>query len=415
MRSLPKNEELDALIAAALKGGKRPISRLITAVESGAADSVTRKLAGRLGHARVIGITGPPGAGKSTLTSAITAALRERGERVGVVAIDPTSPFTGGAILGDRIRMDAEPDEGVFFRSMGTRGAYGGLSSATRGAVNVLDACGFDVVIIETVGVGQSEVEIVNHADLVMVLAVPGLGDDIQAIKAGLLEIGDMFVINKCDLPGADRVSVELRAGMSLSADEVQIPIKMVSAETKQGLGELLETIDEVFGQLSESGEILLRRALRLTGGARAGLRLNKGGSNKMKCLHIDHIGIAVKNLEEAAKLYEDILGLERTGIEEVEEQKVKVMFIPNGDCEFELLESTSDDGPVAKFIEKNGEGVQHIAIKVEDIDVALAELKEKGVRLIDETPRYGAGNKRIAFVHPKATKGILLELCQSI
>jgi len=134
-----------------------------------------------------------------------------------------------------------------------------------------------------------------------------------------------------------------------------------------------------------------------------------------MKCLHIDHIGVAVKSLKEAKAFYEDILGITGTGVEEVDEQKVKVMFMPCGDCEFELLESTSDDGPVARFIEKNGEGVQHVAIQVEDIDAALAELKEKGVRLIDETPRYGAGNKRIAFVHPKATRGVLLELCQNL
>lgn len=134
-----------------------------------------------------------------------------------------------------------------------------------------------------------------------------------------------------------------------------------------------------------------------------------------MKCLHIDHIGVAVKSLEDAKAFYEDLLGIKGTGVEEVDEQKVKVMFMPCGDCEFELLESTSDDGPVARFIEKNGEGVQHVAIQVDDIDAALAELKEKGVRLIDETPRYGAGNKRIAFVHPKATRGVLLELCQNL
>jgi methylmalonyl-CoA epimerase len=278
----------------------------------------------------------------------------------------------------------------------------------------VLDACGYDVIIIETVGVGQGEVEIINHADLVMVLAVPGLGDDIQAIKAGLLEIGDIFVVNKSDLPGADRVAVELRAGISLSAGEKyeQIPIIMVSAETGMGLDKLLDSIDNVFEKLNDSGEILLRRALRLSGGSRLGLQVNKGES-KMKCLHFDHIGVAVKNLEDAAKFYEAVLGIKPTGIEEVEEQKVKVMFMPCGDCEFELLESTSPDGPVARFIEKYGEGVQHIAIRVDDIDAALAELKEKGIRLIDETPRYGAGGARIIFIHPKATNGVLLELCE--
>lgn len=132
-----------------------------------------------------------------------------------------------------------------------------------------------------------------------------------------------------------------------------------------------------------------------------------------MNCLNIDHIGIAVKNLAASASFYEDILGIKSTGVEEVAEQKVRVMFLPCGDCEVELLESTTDDGPVARFIEKNGEGMQHFAIRVEDIEKTLAELKEKGVRLIDETPRYGAGGARIAFVHPKATNGVLLELCE--
>jgi len=132
-----------------------------------------------------------------------------------------------------------------------------------------------------------------------------------------------------------------------------------------------------------------------------------------MNCQHFDHIGVAVKDLEQAAEFFENVLGIKRTGIEEVEEQKVRVMFMPCGECEFELLETTSPDGPVGRFIEKNGEGVQHVAIRVDDIDATLAELKEKGIRMIDETPRYGAGGARIAFVHPKVTHGILLELCE--
>lgn len=411
-------DNLERIVEDALAGKKRAISKLISGAERGGAEaaSIERAIRNKLGRALIIGITGPPGAGKSTLTNSLVRLLRERGKSVGVIAVDPTSPFTGGAILGDRVRMDSDPDDGIFIRSMGTRGAFGGLSTATRSAVNVLDACGFDVVIVETVGIGQIEIGIVNEADIVLVLNVPGLGDDIQAIKAGILEIGDVFVVNKCDLPGADRVSVELKSSLSLSSDERrrETPVLMVSAETGKGMNELLNAVETQFSILQNSGEITLRRGLRLNGGNRAGLILAAGGGGiGMKCLNMDHIGVAVKSLEDSAAFYENILGIKRTGIEEVDEQQVRVMFLPCGDCEVELLESTSEDGPVARFIEKNGEGVQHIAIRVEDIDAALAEMKEKGIRMIDETPRYGAGGARIAFVHPKATKGVLLELCE--
>jgi len=348
------------------------------------------------------------------LVNQLVTLYRRRGQRVGIVAVDPSSPFTGGAVLGDRVRMRGGTDEGVFFRSMATRGVFGGLSAATRSAVNVLDACGFDVVIIETVGVGQSEVDIVNNADVVVVLSVPGLGDDIQIAKAGLLEIGDIYAVNKCDLPGADMIAVELRAALHTGAEDMSrdYPIILVSAEKGTGLEELFAAIDEVFKSLEAAGEIVLRRGLRISGGMRTSFNSITGG-NKMKCLNIDHIGVAVKSLEEAAEFYENVLGIKRTGIEQVDEQQVKVMFLPCGDCEVELLQSTSEGSAVDRFIAKNGEGVQHIAIRVENIEAALAQLKEKGIRLIDETPRYGAGGARIAFVHPKAVNGVLLELCE--
>ena len=189
------------------------VGRAITRVERG--DGVAELLKSifpRTGSARVVGVTGPPGAGKSTLVTQITRALRSAGERVGIVAIDPSSPFSGGAILGDRIRMsELDSDPGVFIRSMATRGALGGLSRATNDAVDVLDAAGFSIVIIETVGVGQDEVDVVRAADSVAVVIPPGLGDDIQALKAGILEIADLFVVNKADREGADRTVAELR------------------------------------------------------------------------------------------------------------------------------------------------------------------------------------------------------------
>ena len=391
------------------------MSRLISAVESGGAMAreAEAALRGFPGSARVIGITGPPGSGKSTLTNRIIGLLRERGRTVGVVAVDPTSPFTGGAILGDRVRITEKPDPGLFFRSMGSRGALGGLSGAVRGTVNILSACGFDEIIVESVGAGQNDIEIANHADIVLLLAVPGLGDDIQGIKAGLLEIGDIYVVNKADLPGADLASAELKSSLAPVGHKCPAPmIVMVSAMTGEGMPGLMEALDAKYDNLEKIGELAQRRLSRISGGRVPELSAIRKG-NAMNCLNIDHIGIAVKDLEQAAEFYETMLGIKRTGVEEVKEQNVKVMFLPCGDCEVELLESTADGSPVDRFIAKNGEGVQHIAIRVEDIDAALADLKEKGVRLIDEAPRYGAGGARIAFIHPKATNGVLLELCE--
>jgi LAO/AO transport system kinase len=201
------------------------------------------------------------------MTDKLAKYWRAQGLRVGIVAVDPTSPFTGGAILGDRVRMgDLTLDQGVFIRSMGTRGQLGGLSSACAGAVNVLDACGYDMVIIETVGVGQSEVEVVNVADVVAVVTVPGLGDDVQAIKAGIFEIGDMFVVNKADRPGADRTATELRTMLSMEEDErkKQLPVLLVCASQNEGVDTLCQTMDACFGALSAQGEIDKRRAARL-------------------------------------------------------------------------------------------------------------------------------------------------------
>lgn len=261
--------DVETLLTKGMQGDKRSVSRLISAIERGGeeAQAVLARLWPHTGKAKVIGVTGPPGAGKSTMTDKLAKHWRAKGLRVGIVAVDPTSPFTGGAILGDRVRMgDLTLDEGVFIRSMGTRGQLGGLSSACAGAVNVLDACGHDVVIIETVGVGQSEVEVVNVADVVAVVTVPGLGDDVQAIKAGIFEIGDMFVVNKADRPGADRTATELRAMLDMEEDERKrsMPVMLVCASQNQGMDELCDTLDARFDTLRDEGEIDRRRAARL-------------------------------------------------------------------------------------------------------------------------------------------------------
>jgi len=235
----------------AASGEARAIARIITALEEGSewGEAAARELAllaaeapGRRG--RIIGITGPPGSGKSTLADRLVALLRGRGRRVGVVAIDPSSPLTGGALLGDRIRMaSAHGDPGVFVRSMASRGMAGGLAPATGAALRVLAAAGFEEIIVETAGVGQSEVDISRLADVVVVVAVPGLGDDIQAMKAGIMEIADVFAVNKSDRQGAERAALDIRGAFD-DLDEGAPEVIATIAETGEGAQALLDAID---------------------------------------------------------------------------------------------------------------------------------------------------------------------------
>ncbi len=233
--------------------------------QEGGSPEILAALYPKTGRARIVGITGPPGAGKSTLVQRLAQSLRRSGKTVGIVAVDPSSPFTGGAILGDRIRMaEIYTDRGVFIRSMATRGALGGLARATSDAVDVLDAAGFDVILIETVGVGQDEVEIVRAADTTAVVLVPGLGDDIQAIKAGILEIADVFVVNKADREGADRLSAELTMMLDLSGERPwRPPIVRTVAPRSEGVSETLAALDAHGAFLSASGEGAVRRRQR--------------------------------------------------------------------------------------------------------------------------------------------------------
>jgi LAO/AO transport system kinase len=256
----------ESLLASARKGDKRSTARLLTIVENdepGSAD-VLRSLYPDTGKARIVGVTGPPGGGKSTLVSRLAAEYRKTFDRVAIVAVDPSSPFTGGAILGDRIRMrDRFLDEGVFIRSMASRGHAGGLARATMRVVNVLDALGTDLVIVETVGVGQEEVEVVRVADTVCLVTVPGLGDDIQAIKAGVLEIADVLVVNKADRPGADETARDLAQMLSLGRGRTQwkAPIIRTSAQDGTGVEELVRAIDQHAEWARTSGELEQRRA----------------------------------------------------------------------------------------------------------------------------------------------------------
>lgn len=245
-----------------MAGEIRAAARLMRDIDDGfaSAHEELKQLYARTGQAYIIGITGPPGAGKSTLVDQVTAAYRRAGKTVGVVAIDPTSPFTGGAILGDRIRMNRHADDaGVFIRSLATRGHLGGLSRSTTDVVNVLDAMGKDVIIIETVGVGQDEVDIVSAAHTTLVVMVPGLGDDIQAIKAGVLEIGDLFVVNKADRDGADRTVRDLETMLDMNPckhEGWQPLVLRTEAARNIGIDDLVAECERHHAYLQESGKL---------------------------------------------------------------------------------------------------------------------------------------------------------------
>jgi LAO/AO transport system kinase len=268
---VPRIVDIAELVGRARDGNARAVARLISLVED--ASPVLREVAGALapwtGHAMVIGITGSPGVGKSTSTSGLVSAFRRQGKRVGVLAVDPSSPFSGGALLGDRVRMQEHAtDPGVFIRSMATRGHLGGLAWATPQALRVLDAAGFDVVLIETVGVGQSEVEIVALADTTLVLLAPGMGDGIQAAKAGILEVADVFVVNKADRDGADQVVRDLKYMISLGRREKdgpswRVPIVSTVASRGEGLPDVIEAIETHHAWMAEHGELERRRVAR--------------------------------------------------------------------------------------------------------------------------------------------------------
>jgi LAO/AO transport system kinase len=358
----------------------RELARLATAVENG--QPLPNDLPS--GEGLIVGVTGPPGAGKSTLTAALITDLRTRGKRVAVVAVDPSSRASGGAVLGDRVRMQQHHgDPNVFIRSMATRGAIGGLAKTSAALARLFRGAGFDFVILETVGVGQDEIDIAGTADVTLVVLVPGMGDDVQAIKAGVMEIADVFVINKADRPGAEHTQAEIESMLAMGNE--QKPIFRTVATESSGIPELVE-------------HLLSRKPLPRTSAAAI-----RG---------IDHLAIAVRSLDESVPFYRDQLGLPVTSRETVEHEKVNVAMLALGDTRVELLEPSDPTSTIARFIEKRGPGLHHVALRVADLKALAAALRAAGIRLLAE-PQKGAGGHLYVFLHPADTGGVLWELIQ--
>jgi LAO/AO transport system kinase len=393
----PEGFAITQMMVQLRAGEVRSLARAISMVENGTESAAELLAACRdvEGSSLRIGVTGPPGAGKSTLVDQMARWLRKEGQSVGsvgIVAIDPSSPYTGGALLGDRIRMQGfAGDDGVYIRSMASRGAVGGITRAAANVCTVMEAAGRETILIETVGVGQDEVDVIGVADVTVLVLVPGMGDEVQSLKAGVMEVADIFVVNKSDRGGAELVEQEIVAMQGLAAEHGRwvAPVVRTSATTGEGVQTLMEAVRRCAVEKSER-----RVRLAATGG---GFRL-------------DHLGVAVKSIARARGFYEG-LGLAVTHEETVEHEKVKTAMLPLGESRIELLEATEEDSTIGRFIAKRGEGLHHIAVHVDGIDAIFARLTAQGVRLASDAVRTGAGGHRYFFVHPASTGGVLLEI----
>ena len=362
----------------------RELAQLATAIENG------EPLPAHLpkGHGLIIGITGPPGAGKSSLAGALTTELRRRGKTVAIVAVDPTSKATGGAILGDRIRMQNHyADPGVFIRSVATRGAQGGLGLTSIALARLFRGEGFDFVFVETVGAGQDEIDIAASADATLVVLVPGMGDDVQAIKAGMMEIADIYIVNKADRPGLEQAVGEIEAMLSLSPEEERPPIFQTIALNGAGVPELVNVLVHLAPNVH-----------------------NPAGDTQWL---IDHVGIAVRSLAESLPFYTEQMGMKLVGRETVEHEHVHVAMLSAGPSRIELLEPAARDSTIALFLDRRGPGLHHVAMRVDDLTTVLKRLESGGARVLGP-PQRGAGGHLYVFVHPVSSGGVLWEIIQN-
>ena len=312
---------------------------------------------------------------------------------VGVIAVDPSSPYTGGALLGDRIRMNGfGEDAGVFIRSMASRGRMGGLATATEDVCCVMEAAGREAILIETVGVGQDEVDVVGLADVTVLVLVPGMGDEVQSLKAGVMEVADIFVVNKADRDGAERLEAEILAMQALGREPggwVPPAIQTV-ATSGMGVAALMEMVRAC-------------AAARQVGEGKVSMRRNGG-------MRLDHLGIAVRSIEAAKGFYES-LGLVVSHEETVEHEQVRTAMLPLGESRIELLEATAENSTIGRFVAKRGEGLHHVAVHVDAVDAMFSRLTELGVRLASASVQVGAGGHRYFFVHPASAGGVLVEI----
>jgi len=391
--------EITELVSRLRGGDIRALARAISIVEGGlpGASQLLQACRAHFENALRIGVTGPPGAGKSTLVDQMARRLREQGQTVAVLAVDPTSPYTGGALLGDRIRMqDLAGDAGVYVRSVASRGATGGITRTAGDVCALMEAAGRQTILIETVGVGQDEVDIVHLADVTVLVLVPGMGDEVQSLKAGVMEVADIFVINKSDTGGAERVEAEIVAMQGLVREEPGVwmpPVVRTVATTGEGVEALMESVRLCVVEKKRTGKRRVRR-------------IESDG------LRLDHLGVAVRSIAAARGFYE-MLGLRVSHEEIVEHEKVRTAMLPLGDTRIELLEPTEEESTIGRFLVKRGEGLHHIALQVEGIDEMFDKLKAEGVRLASDAVRVGAGGHRYFFVHPASTGGVLLELVE--
>ncbi|HEX9636670.1 MAG TPA: methylmalonyl Co-A mutase-associated GTPase MeaB [Acidobacteriota bacterium] len=437
-------------------GDRGALARAITLLERGSPEGakLLRSLSAAAGQATVVGLTGPPGCGKSTLVAGLCIEAQAAGARIAVLAVDPSSPLSGGALLGDRVRL--QDQSGLFFRSLASRGARGGLAGVVFSACELLAAAGFEWILVETVGAGQAEIDVTELADCTVVVLCPGLGDEVQASKAGLLELADLFVVNKSDRPEAEAEAAQLEevAEWAGRRGAARPAVLMTCARTGAGVRELWQALqaqrhsagaDGAENRRRSQARRRLERALRERWQAQIANRLDRpeaepviealaagrlalpaaverlereewarSAAAKSEAdggVGLDHVAIASAELEPVLELLARLFGLEAGPAEQLEAMGVRAVYLQAGGAKIEVVAPAAAANPLQRFLEQRGTALHHLCLAVPDLERTLERLDARGVRLIDRRPRIGAGGAKIAFVHPSATEGVLVEL----